>query len=130
MLRIFLLIYIFDYNSFLLRISGIIMQFDMSTIMNQVQNIQAEMERKKKELSGKIFASDTGAGMVQVKMNGEFKLIEIKISKELMNPDDLEMLQDLILGAVNKVRNEVSSAIENDMGGLTSMLPKIPGLTI
>ena len=106
------------------------MKLDLQGLMQQVQTMQQEMEKKKKELSGKIVSAESGGGLVTVKMNGEYKVLGIQISKEIVNSDDVEMLQDLIVAAINLAQHEASSLYERELGGIASMMPKIPGLNL
>ena len=106
------------------------MKLDIQGLMQQVQTMQQEMERKKKELSSKTVIAESGGGLVSVKMNGEYKVLGIQISREIVNPEDIEMLQDLIVAAINKAQNEASALYEKELGGLANMMPKIPGFNL
>jgi DNA-binding YbaB/EbfC family protein len=68
--------------------------------------------------------------MVKVTMNGNQELIEINISKEAVDPNDIEMLEDLIVAAVNKGIKDAGEMVQKDMGKLGGMLPNIPGLNL
>ena len=96
----------------------------------QLAAVRAAQEKKKKELSGKIVSAESGGGLVTVKMNGEYKVLGIQISKDIVNSDDVEMLQDLIVAAINLAQHEASSLYERELGGIASMMPKIPGLNL
>ena len=63
-------------------------------------------------------------------MNGEYKVLGIQISKEIVNPDDIEMLQDLVVAAINMAQNEASALYEKELGGFANMMPKIPGFNL
>ena len=104
------------------------MKFNMQGIMEQAQKMQEEVERVKEEASRKRVTADAGGGMVSVVMTGANELVEIKIAKELINPDEVEMLEDLIIAAVNKANNNAKEMFQEDMQKVTGMLPNIPGL--
>lgn len=86
----------------------------------KLQNIQSELEQARVEGS-------SGGGMVRVIANGKQEIIELKIEKEVVNPDDVEMLQDLIIAALAQVREKASALQQEKMAALTGGL-KIPGL--
>ena len=96
-------------------------------MMKQVQKMQAKMEEVQKELENKRVEGTSGGGMVKVIANGKQEILEIKIDPEVVNKEDVEMLEDLVLAAVNQAR-EKSVEIQNDeMAKLTGGL-KIPGM--
>jgi len=103
----------------------------MGNLMRQAQQLQTKMAKLQEELGDKTVEASSGGGMVSVTVNGRQELLAIKIDKEVINPDDLDMLQDLILAAVNdglsKAKNMVSEEMSRITGGLN--LPPIPGLT-
>ena len=106
------------------------MKFDLQSIMQQVQTMQQEMEKKKQELNSKTVTAESGGGMVNVTMSCNYRIKELKISKELVNPEDIEMLEDLVIAALNKAMSDVAKTVEDEMGGLSNMMPNIPGLNI
>ncbi len=106
------------------------MQFDMQSMLAQAQKMQEEMEKVKKEVEAKIITAESGGGMVTVTMNGAQDIKSIKIAKEAVDPRDVEMLEDLIVAAINKANKEAKDLASNQMGGLSGMLPKIPGLNL
>ncbi|MDP3024913.1 MAG: nucleoid-associated protein, YbaB/EbfC family [candidate division Zixibacteria bacterium RBG_16_43_9] len=96
-------------------------------MMKQIQKMQAKMEEVQKELENKRVEGTSGGGMVKVIANGKQEILEIKIDPEVVNKEDVEMLEDLVLAAVNQAR-EKSVEIQNDeMAKLTGGL-KIPGM--
>lgn len=99
-------------------------------MMQQVQKMQQEMEKIKEESKNKVITAESGGGMVKVTMNGIQELIHIEISKEVVNPDDVEMLEDLVVAAVNKAIKDSGNMVQQDMGKLGGMLPNIPGLNL
>ena len=90
--------------------------------------MQAEVERKRQEINSKVIEAESGGGMVKIKMNGNHRVTELKLSKDIVNAEDMEMLEDLIVAAVNKASQEVDNLTQNEMGALSSMIPNIPGM--
>jgi DNA-binding YbaB/EbfC family protein len=97
---------------------------DPRKLMKQVQQMQ---ERLQQEIAALSIEATAGGGMVRVTMNGEKQLQSLVIDPEAVNKDDVEMLQDLVLAAVNEATRRVDEAIKEKMGGLTGGM-KIPGL--
>ena len=100
---------------------------NMSNLMKQAQRMQRQMEESQKELETKEFTAKAGGGAVEATVFGSKTLKEIKISPEAVDPDDVEMLQDMIVAAVNeamKQAEEASGAMVNKMtGGLGGGFP-------
>jgi len=97
----------------------------MQQILKQVQQFQEQLQKQLDELSVEASA---GGGMVSVKMNGQKQLREVRIDPELLASQDQEMLQDLILAAVNEASRKVDEQMASQMGNLAGGL-SIPGLT-
>ena len=89
---------------------------NMNQLMKQAKQMQADMEKSQEELSSKTFESTSGGGAVTVKVNGSKEVLELKIAKEAVDPDDVEMLQDLILAALNDALKKVDSATSQEFG--------------
>ena len=100
---------------------------NMQAQLKQVQAMQREMEKMQEELEAKEFETSAGGGAVTVKANGAKEITEIKIDKEVVDPDDVEMLEDLVLAAVNEILREIDEVSNDEMGKLTGGL-NIPGL--
>ena len=99
----------------------------MGELMKQMQAMQARMEQMQEELAEKKIEASSGGGMVRVVANGKQEILEIKIDPEVVNPDEIEMLEELILAAVNQAREKASELQMEGLSGLTGGL-KIPGL--
>ena len=97
----------------------------MQQIMKQVQQFQEQLQKQLDEL---VVEAAAGGGMVSVKMNGQKQLHEVRIDPEMFASQDLEMLQDLILVAVNEASRKVDEQMASHMGSLAGGL-NIPGLT-
>ena len=94
--------------------------------MRQLQAMQAEMERMQEELEGKEVETTAGGGAVAVRVNGKKELVSIKIDPDVMDKDDPEMLEDLILVAVNEGLRQIEEMSQADMGKLTGGM-NLPG---
>lgn len=115
------------HDYFLQLIRGAYMAKGMGELMKQMQAMQARMEQMQEELAEKKIEASSGGGMVRVVANGKQEILEIKIDPEVVNPDDIEMLEELILAAVNQAREKASELQMEGLSGLTGGL-KIPGL--
>lgn len=99
----------------------------LGDIMREAQKLQAEMAKLQEEAKKKTVEATAGGGMVTVVANGGGEIISIKIEKEVVNPDDVEMLQDLILAAVNEALRRAQEMVNSEMSKLTGGL-QLPGL--
>ena len=96
-------------------------------MMRKAQKIQEEMARAQEELEQEIFTATTGGGMVEAKVSGKKELVSIEIKPEAVDPEDVEMLQDLIISAVNEGMRQADAKSEETIGSLTGGL-SIPGM--
>jgi DNA-binding YbaB/EbfC family protein len=96
-------------------------------MMQQAQKLQAKLAKAQEELENMTVEASSGGGAVTVVMNGQQKIQSVKISPEVVNPEDVEMLEDLILTAVSEASTKAQEAAAKHLGGLTGGL-KIPGL--
>lgn len=100
---------------------------NMNSMMKQAQKLQKKMLKTQAELAVKTVEASAGGGMVKVVANGAQKIESIVLEKEVVDPEDIEMLQDLILAAVNDALNKSQEMVSGEMGKLTGGL-NIPGL--
>jgi len=100
---------------------------NMGNMMKQVQQMQKNMTKMQEEVESKEFESTAGGGAIKVVVNGKKELVNIELKEEIVDPDDIEMLQDLIIVAVNEAMREAGEAMEKSMGKMTGGL-NIPGL--
>jgi len=103
---------------------------NMGNLMKQAQQIQAKMAKLKEELGEKTVEVSSGGGMVTVVVNGRQEILSIKIDPEVINPNDSEMLQDLILAALNDGLSRTKNMVTEEMRKLTGGIDisNIPGL--
>jgi hypothetical protein len=102
---------------------------DMGKILKQARQLQEKMAKLQEELASKTVEATTGGGMVKVVANGKREIQKIEISREVVNPDDVEMLQDLTLAAVNEALRKAEELATSEMGKIAGGLNlKIPGL--
>ena len=99
----------------------------MGNMMKQAQQLQSKMLRMQEELAQKTVETSAGGGMITVVANGAQQIVSIQIEKEVVDPEDVEMLQDLVLAAVNDALAKAQEMVSGEMGKLTGGM-KIPGL--
>lgn len=95
--------------------------------MQQIQAMQALMEKTQEEIEAKVVEASAGGGAVSVKVNGKKELLEVNLKPEVVDPDDIEMLQDLIIAAVNEGLRQITEIGEAEMSKVTGGIG-IPGL--
>ena len=100
---------------------------NMGKMMKQVQKMQADMAKLQEELANKTVSATAGGGVVEVVANGKQEVVSIKIGPDAVDPDDVEMLEDLVLAAVNEALRKAQEMAANEMSKITGNL-KIPGL--
>jgi DNA-binding YbaB/EbfC family protein len=103
---------------------------DMNKMLQQVQEMQAQMARAQEELANETVEASAGGGMVTVKATGALEVTEIKIAPEAIDPDDPELLADMVLAAVNEALRSAQSLAESKLGGAMGGLKGLglPGL--
>ena len=99
----------------------------MGNMMKQAQKLQSKMLKLQEELAEKSVETTAGGGMIKVVANGRQQILSIKIDKEVVDPEDVEMLQDLILAAVNDALTKAQDMVAAEMGKLTGGF-NLPGL--
>jgi hypothetical protein len=97
-------------------------QPDMRQIMQQAQKMQEELARAQAELAERRFEGSAGGGMVTAIVNGRPELVEVKISPDVVDPADVEMLEDLVVAAVRQAIDAAVEAADSQLGGLTGGL--------
>ena len=100
---------------------------NLNNLMKQAQKLQKEMEQAQKDLETKEFEASVGGGAVLVKVNGKKEVLSINIKEEVVDPDDVEMLEDLVLSAVNEALKKAEEETADKMGKLTGGM-NIPGM--
>jgi len=95
---------------------------NMQSLMKQAQMMQQQMQKKQEELENSEVEASAGGGMVEVKMTGKKKLVSIKIKKEVVDPDDVEMLEDLVTAAVSEALNKADQLESETMGQFKGMM--------
>ena len=98
---------------------GGMMPGNMNNLMKQAQKMQKQMEQTQAELEAKEYEASAGGGVVKVKINGQKELTEVKIAEEVVDPDDIEMLEDLIMAAVNEVIRAQADDEKEQLGKIT-----------
>ena len=95
---------------------------NQSAMLKQAQKMQQEMLRMQEEQENKTFSAQSGGGMVSATVNGKHEVVELKVNPEAVDPDDVEMLQDMIIAAVNQAMRTADSEAANNMSKLTGGL--------
>jgi hypothetical protein len=105
----------------------------MNQILKQAQQMQAEMAKAQEQLKNEVVEASAGGGMVKVTMTGDLQLREIKIDPEAVDPEDVDMLQDMVAAAINEALRSAQELAANRMGGIAGLgggggLPGLPGM--
>ena len=101
---------------------GMGMPGNMNNLMKQAQKMQRQAEENQKALEEKEFTAKAGGGAVEVTISGKKEVTKVKLAEEVVDPDDIEMLQDLIVAAVNEAMRQVDEASSQSMGKLAGGL--------
>lgn len=103
---------------------------NMANLMKQAQKMQRQMEEQAKEMETKEFTATAGGGAVEITVSGTREILKVKLAEEVVDPDDIEMLEDLIVAATNealrKVEEASASAMSKLTGGLGAGMPGMP----
>ena len=105
-------------------------QPDMNQMMRQVQQMQAEMAKAQESLKDEVVEASAGGGMVTVKVNGELEVLDLRIDPAAVDPDDLELLQEMVQAAVNEALRAAQEVAATKLGAVTGGLGGmgLPGL--
>lgn len=101
---------------------------NMNNLMKQAQRMQRQMEESQKELEEKEFTAAAGGGAVEITISGKKEVIKVKLKEEVVDPDDVEMLEDLIMAATNEALRKVEEETTEAMSKLTGGLGGLGGL--
>ena len=99
-----------------------------AAMMKQLQQMQEEMARVQGEVEESTFSASVGGGAVTAECSGKQELLSVSISPEVVDPEDVEMLEDLVLAAVNEALSKAKEAMEQAMAQAQGGMPNIPGL--
>ena len=100
---------------------------NMQQLARQAQKLQQQMAKAQEELDAREFEATSGGGMVTAKVNGKRELLALTIKPEAVDPDDVEMLEDMVMAAVNEALRTAADTVEREMGKLTGGMG-MPGL--
>jgi nucleoid-associated protein EbfC len=103
------------------------MGINYGDLMKQAKIMQKKLETAQEELKNMVFESSSGGGAVKVKVNGDQQILEVKINKEIVDPDDIEMLEDMVMVAVNDAIVKSKDEYKNKMSSMTGGM-NMPGL--
>ena len=95
---------------------------NQAAMMKQVQKMQQEMVRMQEEMENKTYAVSTGGGMVKASVNGKHEVVALEINPEAVDPEDVEMLQDMVIAAVNEAMRAADTDAANNMSRMTGGL--------
>ncbi len=95
---------------------------NMQNIMRQAQKMQEDMMKAQEELANSVVTATAGGGMVEIQMTGKKVIKSIKLKREAVDPDDIEMLEDLLVACINDANNKVDALSQEKMGGLGGAL--------
>lgn len=95
---------------------------NQAAMMKQVQKMQQDMLRMQEEMERKTYTATTGGGMVKAEVNGKHEIVSLQINPEAVDPDDVEMLQDMVIAAVNEAMRAAEADAANSMSQMTGGL--------
>ena len=104
------------------------MKMDVNKMMKQVEKMQADMAKAQEELAAEVVEASVGGGMVTVKCTGALQITEVKIAPAAIDPDDAEMLEDLVLAAVNEAVRSAQALADSKMQGAMGPMGGMGGL--
>ena len=101
---------------------------NQAAMMKQVQKMQQDMIRMQEEMEAKVYTASAGGGMVKAQVSGKNELVALEINPDAVDPDDVEMLQDMVIAAVNEAFRTADADAQNNMAKLTGGLGGLGGL--
>jgi len=102
---------------------------NINQLMKQAQEMQKKLAKQQEEFSGREFEASSGGGMVTARINGAGALLSLKIDPSVIDPEDVEMLQDLVVAAVNEAQAQVANEQQDGMSGMMNQMGiKLPGM--
>ena len=101
---------------------------NQAAMMKQAQKMQQDLLRMQEEMENKTYSATAGGGMVKAVVNGKHELVDLSINPEAVDPDDVEMLQDMIVAAVNEALRKAESSMAESMSKITGSLGGLGGL--
>jgi DNA-binding YbaB/EbfC family protein len=104
------------------------MKMDISQIMKQAEALKTEMAKREEELAKKTFEASAGGGMVTAAVNGRHEVVRLAIEPSIVRQDDVEMLQDLVIAAVNEASKRAAEAIKAELSGMMGGLGGLGGI--
>jgi DNA-binding YbaB/EbfC family protein len=100
----------------------------MQDLLKQAKKMQEDLAKAQDELANMVIEGTSGGGMVKIEMNGKHQVLSLKIDPEVVDTDDIEMLEDLIMAAINEAQDKITKTSEDELSKFTGGM-KIPGLT-
>jgi len=101
---------------------------DMNKLLKEAQKMQQRMEKMKEEVAGEEISHSSGGGMVTATINGNHELVDLKIDPEVIDPEEKEMLEDMIIAAINGANEKIDKYVQEKFGELSGGMGGIPGL--
>jgi len=104
------------------------MKMDMNALMKQAQALQAEMAKKQEELAAMTFEASAGGGMVTATVNGKHEILKLTIDPTIVDKDEIDMLQDLVVAAVNEGFRRATEAAQSSLSGMMGGMGELKGM--
>jgi DNA-binding YbaB/EbfC family protein len=103
--------------------------FDLNSMMKQLQQVQADVAQAQEKLKDEVVEASAGGGMVKVKMSGDLRLLEVEISPDAVDPEETELLQDMVVAAVNEALRAAQELASDRLGSATGGIGGAGGLS-
>ena len=101
---------------------------NQANMMKKIQEMQENMQKKQEEVENTEFSASAGGGAVEITVNGKHELLAVKINPEVVDPEETDMLEDLVLACANEALRKASETMDREMGKFTEGMPSLPGL--